>query len=324
LVFNANIQKLKKDDFLGCGQLKELWLNNLNIEYLPGNLFYHMPNLEIVSVQSCEVKYINSDILDNLKNLKVAKFNYNARINEFYDSVSNNNNEGITLEELKQKIKQIGPPSGYDLSEYFEPTVMFPDEIIQPINDYLPETVMDDIRKFTDNEKYKDLTVSVDGDDFKVHKFVLAARSSVLAELIYKNQQSTLELTDMRKEIFHDILTYIYYDELPEINNNAFDLFSAACRFDIDVLKKHAISKMTTGVTAENALEMLIYGKLYDNESLKKNAFDEVKKMFPGKELSEELTEDTDKLKKIINAKKLMDEKIRQAQEEFEKMGLFD
>ena len=81
---------------------------------------------------------------------------------------------------------------------------------------------------------------------------------------------------------------------------------------------------MTTGVTAENALEMLIYGKLYDNESLKKNAFDEVKKMFPGKELSEELAEDTDKLKKIINAKKLMDEKIKQAQEEFEQMGLFD
>ncbi|KAL7012445.1 hypothetical protein ACKWTF_014858 [Chironomus riparius] len=321
LVYNSNVQKLKKDDFLGCEQLKELWLNSLNIEYLPGNLFHHMPNLEIVSVQSCKVKYIDNDILDHLKNLKVAKFNSNEQINAFYDSVSLKTSDGISLEELKQMFKKLSPPNYYDLSEYFEADKLDP---VQPTNDYLADSVIADIKKFTENEKYKDLTVIVDGDDFKVHKFVMAARSSVFADMIYKNQQSTLELTDLRKEIFQDILIYIYSDELPEINNNAFDLFSAACRFDIDVLKKHAISKMTSGVTAENALDMLICGKLYGNESLKKNAFDEIKKMFPDRELSEELTEDTEKLKKIIDAKMVMDEKIRQAQEEFEQMGFFD
>lgn len=324
LIFNSNIRKLKKSDFEGCGQLKELWLNSLHLQYLPGNLFHHMPNLEIVSVQSCEVKYIDSDILDNLPNLKVAKFNLNLTIDAFYDSVSSQKNEGLTLEQLKLKIKKISPPSSFDVSEYKETTAEDQGECSEPLHDRLPNSVLADINNFISIDKFKDLTISVDDEEFKVHKFVLAARSTVLADLIYKNQQPTLELTNVSKEIFQDILTYIYNDTLPDVNNNAFNLFSAACQFDLNVLKKHAISKMTTGVTAENAVEMLIYGKLYGNESLKKNAFDEIKKMFPERELSDELTEDTDKLKKIIQAKKVMDEKIKQAREEFEQMGLFD
>lgn len=324
LIYNSDIKKLKKNDFEGFGQLKQLWLSGLQLEYLPGNLLHNMPNLEIVSVQSCNVKYIDADILDNLPNLKVAKFNLNLAINAFYDFVSSKKIGGITLKELKQKIKEIGPPSGYDVSEYTETTVENQIKCSKRKNKPMPYSVFADIKDFVANEKYKDLTISVDGEEFKVHKFVLAARCAVLADLIYKNQQETLELTNVSKEIFQDILTYIYNDTLPDINNNGYNLFLAACQFDLNVLKKHVIWNMTTEVTAENAVEMLIYGKLYGNETLEKSALDKIKEMFPDRELSDELIEDTEKLKKIIQAKKVMDEKIKLAKEEFEQMGFFD
>lgn len=300
LVFNSDIRKLTMDDFEGCGQLKEIWFNGIKVEYLPGNLLNHMPDLEIVSIQSSMVKYIDTEILDDLPKLKVAKFNKNDGIDAFYDSVSNT---GVSLEELKEKIKAAQPPPDY------------------PVYIRINKDLLSDMNNFIRIEKYKDFTISVGDEDFKVHKFILASRSTILADMIYNNPSAvTLKLADMKKEIFKDVLNYIYHDKLMDINTNAFEIFSAACRFGLEKLKIHAIRNMTAQITPDNALEMLFYGNGFKNEKLTKKAFEEIKKMIPGRQISEELIDKPEKVKLILNAKKAMDEKIKAAQEEFEKL----
>jgi len=301
LIFYSNIKKIEKDDFIGYGQLKELSFNQLDVEYLPGNLLHNMPLLEIVSFQSCGIKYIDPEILDDVHNLKAAKFCSNISIDAFYDTIGKNKNQGMSLQQLKRTFLKLRPPPDYET--YYS----------------LPKCFSSDIKDFMkDGDKFKDLRIEFEYGFIKAHKFVLAARSSVLAEMIYKDPAlTTLDFTDQIDiEIFHEILYYIYHDKFPAIKDNALDIFKAANRLGLEKLKWYLIKNMNC-VTPDNAIDLLLYGNLYGNEKLKKQAFQEVNKMYPHLYFANKLPNNIEKVREIIGAKKLMDEKIRQAQEEF-------
>ena len=60
-------------------------------------------------------------------------------------------------------------------------------------------------------KKFKDFSIKIEDREFKVHKFLLAARSPTLAEMIKNNPDADeLQLVDISVEIFEKILKYLY------------------------------------------------------------------------------------------------------------------
>ncbi|KAG5667675.1 hypothetical protein PVAND_015647 [Polypedilum vanderplanki] len=309
LIFSAKITRFNKEDFRQFKGIKELWISSCDIEYLPGDLFEYLPDLEILSIQNCKVKYIDAEILDNLPKLKVVKFNSNTNIDCYFDSISNvSGNNGITLDEIKEMLKnpKLKAPAHYRKQQHL-----------------MPKSIIDDLQKFIKNEESKDFTIVVNGGEFRVNKFMLAARSKVLMEMIYNNADSQQLTLDIDYVVFKVLLEFIYEDVLPEdAEENGFEIYKAAKQFELEKLANHAILNFQMPINAENALEMLIFGKRFENVKLMENSFAEIKKMFPDKELKDELKEDDEKIVALIEAKKKMEETIKKAKEEFEM--LFD
>jgi len=141
-----------------------------------------------------------------------------------------------------------------------------------------------DIKNFLQNQNFKDFRIKIDDREFQVHKFILAARSSTLADFMLQNPNTDfLILDDITVDIFEIILMFIYTDELPgdDKNINYIHLYAAACRLELSELKKFAASKVMDNINQHNAVEVLMLGNKHKNYEMKQNAFEEIKKSYP-------------------------------------------
>lgn len=301
LIFNSDITKVTKEDFAELSMITQLWIANCNIEYLPGNLLDLMPKLEVFSIQYCKVKYIDAEIFDSSPNLKAVKLNGNSNIDEFY--VDGSADGGISFEELKAQLKsyKITPPRNYDTYHC------------------LPKKLAGNIKSMLANDGAKDVTITIDGEKFTAHGFVLAARCSVLA-LMIKNGKG-ISLDGIKKEVFSEILKYFYTDELPSRDTNMVDLVKAAEVLQLNHLKAYGLQHISElNVTQDNAVDMIGLAIEIGSKELQDNAFKEVKKMFPEKKLKDEWAGDVEKVKKILEAKTKMEEEVKNAHEKFDQL----
>lgn len=70
----------------GLTHLKVLWLNDNDLEYLPGDLFEETRRLEYISFEKNKIRYIDGEFLDYLTDLKSINFFGNAAIDKVYNS----------------------------------------------------------------------------------------------------------------------------------------------------------------------------------------------------------------------------------------------
>lgn len=302
LIFNSNIKKLKKEDFAEYSQLTQLWFSTIEIDYLPGNLLELMPNLEIISFQSCKIRYIDSNFFDNHPNLKVAKFNSNINIECWYDTVSGNEG-GVTYDELKKVVeKKCQPPLDYET--YFK----------------ISRKLSYELKNFLMLEDTKDAIVKINENEIKVHKILIQLRSPKMHEMIKNNEE--LRFDDFKLETFNDFINFLYHDELND-KSDMFELLKIAEKLenlDVKIFAMKNLDKMK--MTQDNALKMLECGKELGNRLLQDNAFKKIKKMLPEKKLKDEWVDDVEKLKNILDAKQKMDEEIQKAKEKFDQLFL--
>jgi hypothetical protein len=175
-----------------------------------------------------------------------------------------------------------------------------------------------DLQNFLLDENFTDFSIKINEETFKVHKFVLAARSSVFAEMIKNNiEASSLELLDIPVEIFKIILDFIYFDKIPE-NFDSKNIFIASGRLNIKVLKELSGRKLIETLNAENALDFFTIANKYNHEELKKKSFEKIQSMFPGNKIKPELIDDPEKMKEYFNERKTLSEMIEKFKEKFE------
>ncbi|CAG9811163.1 unnamed protein product [Chironomus riparius] len=117
----------------------------------------------------------------------------------------------------------------------------------------------------------------------KIHKFLLAARSPILAEILKSNPEvENLNLVEISVEIFEIILKFLYTDELPGDNGTiVLHLFAAAEKLKIEKIKNFAGTKLINTIDQENALNILKLSNKYEHEELRQKSFNKVKKMYP-------------------------------------------
>lgn len=167
------------------------------------------------------------------------------------------------------------------------------------------------MKLFSKLDDFKDFTIKVADRELKVHKFIIAARSQVFAELIKINLNTNfLELQDIPVEVFECILSFVYTDKMLE-TENIHEVFDAAGILKIQGLIDLIKNVWTLSIEKEKNLEVLhkilCSANKFNCEELKMKAFEEIKKHFPERNFKDEHVNQIDKLKTLINTKLMLE-----------------
>lgn len=317
-ILNSNLSEIKRDDLREYSEFVQLSFSYNEIEFLPGDLFADMRNLEIILFNGNKLEKIDPNLLDGLNKLKFVSFRNNPCIDKCYDRRGVHGN--ATLDSLKLEIS----------SKNSKPSTPLVRKINKNNNEKCScksdkkccNGVWLDLKQIMMNEKFKDFTVIVNEEKFKVHKFVFAACSAVLTEIIENNiEAESLNLTDISTETFRTILNFIYTDEMPQPNyTNFIQLYAAAGRLKIEKLKNFAAEKLIDEINENNAIEILALADKYENKNLHQKSFQEIKKILCAFKIRDDLAMEPEKLKNLLQIKKKKDVTMKVMNEKFTKM----
>ena len=271
------------------------------------NVHYYAPGSnEARVIQLTKVR------LSLIKNFFVSRENVEKFITKFPDP----------MEVLDKYYSCVDPETKSWITKFkserlFNEKIIKSAEIIQNGNQ---NTLADDLKKLTQNDDFKDFLITIGEQQFKVHKFLLIARSPTLAELLKNNPEvENLNLVDISVEIFEIILKFFYTDELPsDDGTNFMQLFAAACKLKIEKLKNFAASKISNQITSENAFEILALSNKFEHEELRKNAFAGVKRKYPEIGFKDDCATKPEKIAKLIEGYEATQTLIRDAKRKFE------
>ena len=90
------------------------------------------------------------------------------------------------------------------------------------------QKVIDTLDSLLEDGKHSDFVLKIGEREFKVHKAILAARSSVFALMFDANKEGEMEISDVRVEVLEHILKYIYTGTVPELDPFGPELFIAS------------------------------------------------------------------------------------------------
>ena len=108
------------------------------------------------------------------------------------------------------------------------------------------------------NGKFTDCCITCEGKEFRCHKSILAARSSVFDAMFSHNlkekMNSSVEIVDLDSETVQDMITYIYSGKVGELDGKAKELLSAAEKYDLTDLKQLCEDSLGNNISKDNAL----------------------------------------------------------------------
>jgi len=159
--------------------------------------------------------------------------------------------------------------------------------------------------------------------EFKVHRNILGIASPVFTamfshEYVQENEENQMEIVDFSSEAVREFLCFIYTKAAPENAANSMELYELAAKYEIPCLLPIAEDLILDSINNENAYDVLVLGNLHNNEDLKKDAFEEIKKLFSDVKLSESLKDRPDDLKLLIDAQHKMKQGIITLHKEFQ------
>ncbi|XP_038218979.1 speckle-type POZ protein-like [Zerene cesonia] len=146
----------------------------------------------------------------------------------------------------------------------------------------VPEAQLsDDFESLLNNGIFSDVVIkSAEGNEFKVHKAVLASRSLVLKAHFEHNTTecitNTLE-SPLESEVLREVLTFIYSDRAPRVDEIPEKLLAAADYYQLSRLKSLCEEALHKKLTVENAIETLQLADLHSAKTLKQLTLEFIK-----------------------------------------------
>jgi speckle-type POZ protein len=147
-----------------------------------------------------------------------------------------------------------------------------------------PSNIGHDFGMLLESGKDSDVSFEVDKEVFAAHKLVLAARSPVLrAQLLgpLKDNNTCIKVEDMEAPVFKALLHYIYWDELPDLQElvgsnttwastlMAQHLLAASDRYALERLRLLCESKLCEGVAINTVATTLVLAEQHRCSQLK-------------------------------------------------------
>jgi len=327
IISYSGLENVTRGDLAEYKNLKKIDFSNNKFEFLPGDLFEDFENLEEIYFDDNQLTVIEPEILDKLDKLKYASFDYNPN---YTSSVNCNNKQALI--DFKEELIEKFLADSESVKKYLKKSIeekqklktelKFEKEKNSYITSKYQKCIHSDIEAFIQDKSTKDFQIQIDDHEFPVHKFLLAARSPTLAEILKNNPEvENLNLVDISVEIFEIILKFLYTDELPgDDETNFLHLFAAAGKLKIENLKDFAAKNLFDQIDSENAMEILNLSNKYEHEGLKVKAFNEIKKKYITINFKDDWASDTEKVVNIIEAFHKKEDVIKKAEEEFQSL----
>lgn len=319
---NSNLNSIVKENLRGFINLKELIVTDCKIEALPGDLFYYTPNLEVVSFRSNCIKFIDAEILQNCRHLKVFNLLGNSRINAKVDMIKN---DGVNFQRMKMMIANDCKLRVADLQHLCSTQATTTsaasfdakyEKLLKKLKD--KDLEIDRLKKSVKHwmDKSRDFIIIVETNEFakefEVHKSVIE-QSPTLKRLLETNPDAgDLTLKDISLPSFQAIIDYMYNKKITNLVVNLTELYTACHRLEMNEMVKLVSMKLQNKINKDNAYEYLMLSNKFDDENLRAIAFKEFKKLFPNQKLNDDISKQPDAIKKIMEAKIAMDEALAQ------------
>lgn len=143
--------------------------------------------------------------------------------------------------------------------------------------------ILSNVRSLYNDPWFSDFTFVVKGKEFKVHKNILAAASSVMRKLFTSDMEESrtnvCKLDQFEPEVFDRFLEYVYTGKCCEdFSAYAKEIYVVADYYQIDRLKKLCQGEIHDSLDASNAVESFTLADRYDLLELKYDAWEIVKR----------------------------------------------
>lgn len=143
--------------------------------------------------------------------------------------------------------------------------------------------ILTNVRGLFGNSTFADFTFIVKDKEFKVHRNILAASSSVMHKMFTTNMEESrtnrCKIDHVEPDVFEKFLECIYKGSFPDdFGDYARELYSVADYYGIDRLKEVSRSEVAERLDASNAAETYKWACQYDLEDLKADAWEIVKR----------------------------------------------
>lgn len=302
---NCNLKVIFRRDLVGLENLEHFCLNFNELKSLPSNLFVNMNKLKKVSISDNQLENLSSKLLQPFEEKNEVFFNFrrNSSIDSFFNPMLAGSE--ASLSQLMKVIdEKCGKPDELDVLEAFK------------------ESVMNGCKDLWMSGRFSDFLIVAGKKEFRVHKSVLATQSESFSIMFEKNKAiREMKVTDFSAESVEMVLRFMYTGEIPELDVvNTLELFSLSANCKIELLKTKSKEMVMEKLDQENALEIFTLGYQYDTLDMQQLAFDEIKKMFPGVEFSEDLMMDIASLKELVEGNRNMKRKVFEADQENQKI----
>lgn len=127
-------------------------------------------------------------------------------------------------------------------------------------------------RCFTE-DRYKDVTISVKGKEYRAHKNILATRSNVFDKMLsvdmLESKKNHIDITDVDHEPFEEMLYYIYTGKVKNLDESAFELLPVADKYDLKELRRMCEEVLVKKLTTDNAAKILLFADTHRAAELK-------------------------------------------------------
>ncbi|KAH9363563.1 hypothetical protein HPB48_005904 [Haemaphysalis longicornis] len=128
------------------------------------------------------------------------------------------------------------------------------------------------------NQKFRDVVIVVDGQQFHAHKAVLAAASPVFATVFQHdsatNGSTRVDVTDTDHTVFRQVLLFMYTGRVVNIDAMAADLLVAADRFSLGHLKSMCEMSLLSHLSVSTAAELLVFADTHGAQDLKRHVIE--------------------------------------------------
>lgn len=131
----------------------------------------------------------------------------------------------------------------------------------------------DDFERLLESGKCSDITVSVSGKEFQMHRAVLAARSPPLLKIINeafeRQPKQPVELNHVDPVVFKEILLFIYSGKVNSLKELTKSLYAEASRFQLEDLRSNCEVYLCKNLTLENVCDNFVFAHVNNVRKLK-------------------------------------------------------
>ena len=152
--------------------------------------------------------------------------------------------------------------------------------ISEPAEERIPrDTMREGMYSLYKAGKLTDMIIKCDGEEFKIHKSVLASQSPVfLAMFVADMREKRSGVVEVSPGItaaaMSDLVSYLYTGSAPHLSALAHELLELADRYQIHRLFKMCVSELQREMSVNSVVSTLIQADLRSNSCMKKACFD--------------------------------------------------